>query len=67
MIFFLVLRGPNGAAKLGEIAKSGADRASVNDCNIFVFEDNWKIPIVDEGQMFCHFRFGQIFLPKFKN
>lgn len=35
MVFF----GPKVAAKLGEIAKNGADKASVIGCNFFVFED----------------------------
>ena len=56
--------------KLGEIAKYGADRASVHSCNFFVFEDNSKIPIVGEGGLknakHGNFRVGKIFLLKIK-
>ena len=58
IFLFWPLRDPKGAAKLEEIAKNRADRASV-------FIDNWKIPIMGERGLnrkkkIGHARVGQI-------
>ena len=47
-IFFWPLRGPTGATKLRDFDKFALNKDTLNGCNFFVFEDNWKIPIVGE-------------------
>ena len=71
IFFFWPLRGPTGATKLRDFDKFALNKDTLNGCNFFVFEDNWKIQIAGErywlGQKkyFCHFRVSQIFF--FKN
>ena len=68
--FFLPLRGPTGATKLRDFDIFALDKDTLNGCNFFVFEDNWKIQIAGErywlGQKkyFCYFRVSQIFFSK---